>query len=67
MPDAVNRVSPGESLILPCIAAGSALPFMKWKKLDKELLPNEDVGRMDLHLYDIRSSNSYTCVAERHG
>lgn len=55
----------GGSLNLTCVAVGSPMPFVKWRKLDEDLTPENEitVGKSVLHLTDIRNSNNYTCVA----
>jgi receptor-type tyrosine-protein phosphatase F len=55
----------GGSLNLTCVAVGSPMPFVKWRRLDEDLTPENEitVGKSVLYLNDIRSSNNYTCVA----
>lgn len=55
----------GGNLSLTCVAVGSPMPFVKWRKLDEDLTPENEitVGKSVLHLNDIRNSNNYTCVA----
>lgn len=55
----------GGSLNLTCVAVGSPMPFVKWRRMDEDLTPEHEVtvGKSVLHLNDIRSSNNYTCVA----
>jgi len=65
-PDVVNEVMLGGSLNLTCVAVGSPMPFVKWRRgIDEDLTPDSDlpVGRSILQLTDIRSSANYTCIA----
>lgn len=64
-PDAVQEVMLGGNLNLTCVAVGSPMPFVKWRRMDEDLTPENEVtvGKSVLFLNDIRSSNNYTCVA----
>jgi receptor-type tyrosine-protein phosphatase F len=65
-PDPVNEVLLGGNLNLTCVAVGSPMPFVKWRKgLDEDITPENDlpVGKSVLQLSDIRSSANYTCIA----
>jgi netrin-G3 ligand len=55
----------GGNLNLTCIAVGSPMPFVKWRRQDEDLTPENDlpVGKSILQLTDIRNSANYTCVA----
>ena len=55
----------GGNLNLTCVAVGSPMPFVKWRRMDEDLTPEHEitVGKSVLFLNDIRSSNNYTCVA----
>lgn len=56
---------PGSNLNLTCVAVGSPMPYVKWKKNMVDLTPEHDVpiGKNVLQLLDIRESYNYTCVA----
>ncbi|XP_074641838.1 hemicentin-1-like [Tubulanus polymorphus] len=59
------EVLAGESVNLTCVAIGSPMPFVKWRKGSEELT-NEDeipVGRNVLTLTNVQKSANYTCVA----
>jgi netrin-G3 ligand len=65
-PDLVNEVMLGGNLTLVCVAVGSPMPHVKWRKgLDQDLTPEESlpIGRNVLELTDIRVSANYTCIA----
>lgn len=65
-PDPVNEVLLGGSLNLTCVAVGSPMPFVKWRRgLDEDITNENDlpVGKSVLQLNDIRSSTNYTCIA----
>lgn len=55
---------PGKDLNLTCVAAGSPIPEVKWKKgnidLNKENIP---MGKNVLTLTDVQESDNYTCIA----
>ncbi len=55
----------GGNLNLTCVAVGSPMPFVKWRKSNEDLTPENEitVGKSVLYLNDIRTSNNYTCVA----
>ncbi|KFM62076.1 Tyrosine-protein phosphatase Lar, partial [Stegodyphus mimosarum] len=56
---------PGSNLNITCVAVGSPMPYVKWKKSLIDLTPEHDIpiGRNVLQLTDIRDSANYTCVA----
>ncbi|XP_037094696.1 tyrosine-protein phosphatase Lar-like [Pollicipes pollicipes] len=65
-PDPVYEVLPGEDLNLTCVAVGSPMPHIRWRKEPGiELRPQEPapIGRSFLVLSNVRQSNNYTCVA----
>lgn len=65
-PDPVNEVLLGGNLNLTCVAVGSPMPFVKWRRgLDEDITPENElpVGKSVLELNDIRSSANYTCIA----
>lgn len=65
-PDPVYEVLLGGNLNLTCVAVGSPMPFVKWRRgLDEDITPENElpVGKSVLELTDIRSSADYTCIA----
>ncbi|KAG8191089.1 hypothetical protein JTE90_008401 [Oedothorax gibbosus] len=64
-PEKVYEVMPGANLNLTCVAVGSPMPYVKWKRNMMDLTPEHDVpiGKNVLQLLDIRESFNYTCVA----
>ena len=56
---------PGGAANLTCVAVGSPMPWVKWRRGAEELTPedNPPVGKNVLQLHDIRESANYTCVA----
>ncbi|XP_061940956.1 tyrosine-protein phosphatase Lar isoform X6 [Apis cerana] len=65
-PPAVSEVMLGASLNLTCVAVGSPMPYVKWKKgpsLDLTPEDNLPVGRNVLMLTDIKETANYTCTA----
>lgn len=65
-PDLVNEVMLGGNLSLTCVAVGSPMPFVKWRKgIDIDITPDDNlpIGRNVLDLVDIRASANYTCIA----
>ncbi|XP_077297678.1 tyrosine-protein phosphatase Lar isoform X3 [Arctopsyche grandis] len=65
-PPAMNEVMLGGNLTLQCVAVGSPMPHVKWRKgLAQDLTPEDKlpIGRNVLELTDIRESANYTCVA----
>ncbi|XP_053675759.1 tyrosine-protein phosphatase Lar [Anopheles nili] len=66
-PEPVYEVMLGANLTLTCVAVGSPMPNVKWRKgVDQDLTPENDVpvGRNVLELIDIRVSTNYTCIAQ---
>ena len=63
-PESLYEVLPGSDLNLTCVASGSPVPRVTWKKgnieLDKENIP---IGENVLTLTDVQESSNYTCVA----
>jgi len=56
----------GADLNLTCVAVGSPMPFVKWRKgLATDMTPNDKlpIGRNVLELNNIQESANYTCVA----
>ena len=64
-PEKVYKMLPGASINLTCVAVGSPMPFVIWKKDDIEIPFKEakPVGRNVLNLEDVTESANYTCVA----
>ncbi|XP_076649088.1 tyrosine-protein phosphatase Lar isoform X4 [Halictus rubicundus] len=65
-PPAVSEVMLGASLNLTCVAVGSPMPYVKWKKDPAtDLTPDDNlpVGKNVLMLTDIQESANYTCTA----
>ncbi|XP_063702711.1 tyrosine-protein phosphatase Lar isoform X2 [Culicoides brevitarsis] len=65
-PEPINEVMLGANLTLTCVAVGSPMPYVKWRKGVDEDLTREDelpVGRNVLELTNIQASANYTCVA----
>lgn len=57
----------GTSLNLSCVAVGSPMPQVKWRKEPATDLTLDDsipIGRNVLFLSDIRHSANYTCIAK---
>ena len=61
----IYEVKPGSSLNITCVAGGSPMPFVKWRKGLEDLEPEHSlpIGRNILVLEDIQESANYTCVA----
>lgn len=65
-PEPINEVMLGSNLTLTCVAVGSPMPYVKWRKGDDEDLTRDDdlpIGRNVLELVNIQVSANYTCVA----
>jgi len=56
-------VMPGGAANLTCIAVGSPMPYVRWRRGSVELTPPESIGRSVLVLTDIQESATFTCVA----
>lgn len=66
LPPPVKEVMLGADLNLTCVAVGSPMPFVKWRKGATEELTPEDklpIGINSLELNNIQESANYTCVA----
>lgn len=61
----IYEVKPGSSLNITCMAGGSPMPYVKWRKGLEDLEPEHSlpIGRNILVLEDIQESANYTCVA----
>lgn len=56
----------GDNLNLTCVAAGSPMPRVKWRKgVATDLTPEDQIpiGRNILKLTNIQESENYTCIA----
>lgn len=65
-PEPVYEIMPGSHINLTCVAVGSPMPYVNWKRGHVELPTPESaapVGRNVLRLDDVRESTNYTCVA----
>ncbi|XP_077498928.1 tyrosine-protein phosphatase Lar isoform X4 [Amblyomma americanum] len=64
-PESTYEVSPGATLNLTCVAVGSPMPYVRWRKGAVDLTPESEVpvGRNVLVLENVRESANYTCVA----
>ncbi|GFW65029.1 tyrosine-protein phosphatase Lar [Trichonephila clavipes] len=64
-PEEVYEVMPNSNLNITCVAVGSPMPYVKWKKGLLDLTSEHDtpIGKNVMQLTDIRESANYTCVA----
>lgn len=66
-PEPRYEVMPGASLNLTCVAVGSPMPNVSWRKGHYDINsvgePSTHIGRNVLKLDDIRESVNYTCIA----
>lgn len=65
-PQQMYEVMLGQDLNLTCVAVGSPMPFVKWRRDPAQDLTPEDkipIGRNILELTNIKESANYTCVA----
>ncbi|XP_050307967.1 tyrosine-protein phosphatase Lar isoform X3 [Anthonomus grandis grandis] len=65
-PPPLSEVKLGDDLNLTCVAVGSPMPFVKWRKGATEELTPEDklpIGKNTLELTKIEASANYTCIA----
>lgn len=55
----------GANLSLTCVAVGSPMPLVKWRKGSVDLTSDDEipVGRNILELTNILNSANYTCIA----
>ncbi|KAL1466489.1 hypothetical protein MTO96_042699, partial [Rhipicephalus appendiculatus] len=64
-PESTYVVSPGETLNLTCVAEGSPMPYVRWRK-GLVYLPSDSenlIHRNVLVLENVRESANYTCVS----
>ncbi|GIY79174.1 tyrosine-protein phosphatase Lar [Caerostris extrusa] len=64
-PEELYEVMPGSNLNITCVAVGSPMPYVKWKKGFMDITSEHDmpIGKNVLQLSDVRESANYTCVA----
>ncbi|CAL1265790.1 unnamed protein product [Larinioides sclopetarius] len=64
-PEELYEVMPGSNLNITCVAVGSPMPYVKWKKGLMDMTSEHDmpIGKNVLQLVDVRESVNYTCVA----
>ncbi|CAG2054332.1 unnamed protein product, partial [Timema podura] len=65
-PPPLHEVMLNADLNLTCVAVGSPMPFVKWRKgLATDITPEDKlpIGRNVLELTNIQESANYTCVA----
>ncbi|XP_054161906.1 tyrosine-protein phosphatase Lar-like isoform X2 [Oppia nitens] len=66
-PEKQYEVMPGSSLNLTCVAVGSPMPYVSWKRGQTDIRKEEHeglpIGKNVLILEDIRESANYTCIA----
>nr|CAD7398702.1 unnamed protein product [Timema poppensis] len=65
-PPPIHEVMLNADLNLTCVAVGSPMPFVKWRKgLATDITPEDKlpIGRNVLELTNIQESANYTCVA----
>ncbi|XP_066985469.1 tyrosine-protein phosphatase Lar isoform X3 [Macrobrachium rosenbergii] len=63
-PEAVYEVMPGESLSIPCVAVGSPMPYVQWKKGPAIDMTENTITKNVLVLENIQESANYTCQAQ---
>lgn len=65
-PPTLEKVKVGENISIPCVAVGSPMPYVKWRRGKTTELSPEDklpVGRNVLNLTNVETSDNYTCIA----
>lgn len=63
-PERLYELMPGGDLNLTCVAVGSPMPYVSWRKGSIELnTENIPIGKNVLRLTDMQESVNYTCVA----
>ena len=66
-PESEYRVMRGSDLEVTCVAVGSPMPHVKWRKCSEDVSTNSDlrakIGKNVLRLGNIQESANYTCVA----
>jgi len=62
----MEKVKVGENISIACVAIGSPMPYVKWRRGKTTELSPEDklpVGRNVLNLTNVEASDNYTCIA----
>ncbi len=64
-PEKDYQVMRGADLKITCVAVGSPMPHVKWRKGSQDVDANlkAKIGKNVLQLTDIQDSANYTCVA----
>lgn len=65
-PPTMEKVKVGENISIACVAIGSPMPYVKWRRGKTTELSPEDklpVGRNVLNLTNVEASDNYTCIA----
>lgn len=65
-PPPISEVMLGASLNLTCVAVGSPMPYVKWRKEPAiDMTPDDKlpIGKNVLMLTEIKESANYTCIA----
>ncbi|XP_067118377.1 tyrosine-protein phosphatase Lar-like isoform X6 [Centruroides vittatus] len=65
-PESMYEVMPGGSINITCVAVGSPMPYVKWRKGSLDLTQEHSIpiGKNVLQLDNVRESSNYTCVAD---
>ncbi|XP_069195928.1 tyrosine-protein phosphatase Lar isoform X6 [Procambarus clarkii] len=63
-PDPVYEVMPGASLSISCVAVGSPMPYVQWKKGPAIDVTDNLITKNVLVLENIQESANYTCQAQ---
>ena len=55
----------GAAINLTCVAVGSPMPHVKWRRGSQDVAPNmtPPIGKNVLQLKNIQETENYTCVA----
>ncbi|RWS19227.1 tyrosine-protein phosphatase Lar-like protein, partial [Leptotrombidium deliense] len=63
-PEPMYEIMPGSNINLTCVAVGSPMPYVTWKRGHTEVSSDSSmpVGKNVLRLEDVRESANYTCV-----
>lgn len=58
-------MTPGSNLTLGCVAVGSPMPYVKWRKGAIDMTPEDNlpIGKNVIKLTNIQESANYTCIA----
>jgi receptor-type tyrosine-protein phosphatase F len=65
-PPKVEEVMLGASINLTCVAVGSPMPNVKWRKAESIDLTPEDnipIGKNVLELTEVKETANFTCIA----